>query len=86
MGTKLLHHVEGLVDKPILIGTWAAASWAIDFYQRSGFTLVSTSEKDHLLQRYWSIPVRQIETSVVLADRRWMESQQQSRMNQQEKF
>jgi len=67
VGTRLLRHVEGLVDKPILIGTWAAASWAIDFYRRNGYGLVSTAEKDRLLGRYWSIPARQIETSVVLA-------------------
>jgi N-acetylglutamate synthase-like GNAT family acetyltransferase len=67
VGTKLLRHVESLVDKPILIGTWAAASWAIDFYQRNGFTLVSNGEKDRLLRKYWNIPARQIETSVVLA-------------------
>jgi N-acetylglutamate synthase-like GNAT family acetyltransferase len=71
VGTRLLRHVEGLADKPILIGTWAAASWAIDFYQRNGFTVVSDTDKDHLLRTYWSIPPRQIETSVVLADRRW---------------
>jgi N-acetylglutamate synthase-like GNAT family acetyltransferase len=77
VGTTLLRHVEGLTDKPILIGTWAAASWAVEFYRRNGFTLVSSSEKDRLLQTYWSIPARQIETSVVLANGRWMESQQQ---------
>lgn len=77
VGTLLLRHVEGLTDKPILIGTWAAASWAVDFYRRNGFTIVSTSEKDRLLQTYWSIPARQIETSVVLANGRWMELQQQ---------
>jgi hypothetical protein len=59
--------VQSLVDKPILIGTWAAASWAIRFYQRNGFTLVPSIYKDRLLQTYWSIPARQIETSVVLA-------------------
>jgi GNAT superfamily N-acetyltransferase len=74
VGTRLLRHVEGLTDKPILIGTWAAASWAIGFYQHNGYTLVSDAEKDRLLRRYWSIPARQIETSVVLADRRWMEA------------
>jgi N-acetylglutamate synthase-like GNAT family acetyltransferase len=73
VGTRLLRHVEGLVDKPILIGTWAAASWAIDFYRRNGFTVVSSGEKDRLLRTYWSIPPRQIETSVVLADGRWIE-------------
>jgi N-acetylglutamate synthase-like GNAT family acetyltransferase len=66
VGTKLLRHVEGLVDKPILIGTWADATWAIDFYQRNGFTLAPSDEKDQLLRTYWSIPARQIETSVVL--------------------
>jgi N-acetylglutamate synthase-like GNAT family acetyltransferase len=71
VGTKLLRHVESLADKPILIGTWAAASWAIEFYRRNGFTMVSADDKDRLLRKYWSIPARQIETSVVLADRRW---------------
>jgi N-acetylglutamate synthase-like GNAT family acetyltransferase len=74
VGTRLLRHVEGLVDKPILIGTWAAASWAIEFYRRNGFTVVPTDHKDSLLRTYWSIPARQIETSVVLANRRWMET------------
>src|SRR4030081_1464557 len=77
VGTRLLRHVEGLVDKPILIGTWAAASWAIDFYRRNGFSLVSSGDKDRLLQTYWSIPVRQIEASVVLANGRWMEAQRE---------
>jgi N-acetylglutamate synthase-like GNAT family acetyltransferase len=74
VGTKLLRHVEGLTDKPILIGTWASASWAIDFYRRSGFTVVPDRVKDRLLRTYWSIPARQVDTSVVLADRRWMEA------------
>ncbi len=72
VGSHLLRHVESLVDKPLLVGTWAAASWAIEFYQRNGFTLVASSDKDRLLLAYWSIPKRQIETSVVLGDRRWM--------------
>ena len=67
IGTRLLRHVEGLVHKPILIGTWASASWAIAFYRRNGFAVVSDGDKDRLLRRYWSIPERQIETSVVLA-------------------
>ncbi|HEY1952039.1 MAG TPA: GNAT family N-acetyltransferase [Gemmatimonadaceae bacterium] len=66
VGTTLLRHVEGLVKKPILIGTWAAASWAIEFYRRNGFELVDDDDKNRLLRRYWSIPARQIETSVVL--------------------
>ena len=68
VGTRLLRHVEGLVDKPILIGTWADASWAIEFYRRNGFTAVSPDKKDRLLRAYWSIPPRQVETSVVLAN------------------
>lgn len=75
IGTKLLRHVEALADKPILIGTWADASWAIEFYRRNGFTVVSDGDKNCLLRAYWSIPARQIETSVVLADRRWMKAQ-----------
>jgi N-acetylglutamate synthase-like GNAT family acetyltransferase len=73
VGTKLLRHVEGLVDKPILIGTWAAASWAIEFYRRNGFEIVPDVDKDRLLRTYWSIPTRQIETSVVLGNGRWRE-------------
>jgi N-acetylglutamate synthase-like GNAT family acetyltransferase len=75
VGTTLLRHVEGLTSKPILIGTWASASWAIDFYRRNGYTVVSDQDKDRLLQAYWSIPARQVETSVVLADRRWVAAQ-----------
>jgi N-acetylglutamate synthase-like GNAT family acetyltransferase len=75
VGTNLLRHVQSLVAKPILIGTWADASWAIDFYRRNGFTVVSGIDKDRLLRTYWSIPERQIETSVVLGDERWTESQ-----------
>jgi N-acetylglutamate synthase-like GNAT family acetyltransferase len=72
VGTRLLRHVQGLIDKPILIGTWAAASWAIEFYRRNGFTVVPSGD---LLRTYWSISPRQIETSVVLADGRWMQAQ-----------
>jgi len=74
VGTKLLRYVESLACKPVLIGTWADASWAIEFYRRNGYTVVSDSHKERLLRTYWSIPERQIETSVVLADRRWMET------------
>jgi N-acetylglutamate synthase-like GNAT family acetyltransferase len=73
VGQSLLRHVQGLAEKPVLIGTWAAASWAIEFYRRNGFTVVSPSDKNRLLRKYWSIADRQIETSVVLADRRWSE-------------
>ena len=67
IGAKLLRHLEGLTDKPILVGTWKAAHWAIAFYRKNGYRLVSDKEKDRLLRKYWSIPDRQVETSVVLA-------------------
>jgi N-acetylglutamate synthase-like GNAT family acetyltransferase len=67
IGTKLLQHLQSMTQKPILIGTWAAASWAISFYERNGYTVVSEDEKNRLLRKYWSIPERQVETSVVLA-------------------
>jgi N-acetylglutamate synthase-like GNAT family acetyltransferase len=72
IGEKLLRHLEGLTDKPILIGTWKAASWAISFYQKNGYSRVSEAEKNRLLKKYWSIPERQVETSVVLANSTWM--------------
>lgn len=71
VGTLLLERLRQLTDKPLLIGTWADASWAIGFYRKNGFTLVEREEKDQLLRKYWSIPARQVETSVVLADERW---------------
>ncbi len=67
IGGKLLKHLSTLTDKPILIGTWGDADWAISFYQKHGFRLVSSIEKEQLLKKYWDIPLRQIETSVVLA-------------------
>ena len=70
VGGALLAHVRKLSDRPMLVGTWAAAGWAIRFYERHGFELVSPERKTALLQTYWSIPERQIETSVVLADPR----------------
>jgi len=74
VGTSLLRHVLSLAHKPILIGTWADAHWAIGFYQRNGFTVVPKQETAQLLRKYWSIPDRQVDTSVVLADARWMEA------------
>jgi GNAT superfamily N-acetyltransferase len=64
----LLHFKKQLTVKPLLIGTWADASWAIRFYERHGFKAVKSSEKELLLRRYWKIPERQIETSVVLVE------------------
>ena len=75
IGSQLLSHLRGLAKTPLLIGTWADAAWAIRFYQRHGFQLMSTVEKDRLLQKYWSIPKRQAETSVVLASAEWRDAQ-----------
>jgi len=67
IGTRLLEHLLGLAETPeVLVGTWADATWAIRFYQKHGFGLVPSREKDRLLRTYWNIPERQIETSVVL--------------------
>ena len=73
IGAKLLSELRKQTDHPILIGTWAAAEWAIRFYEKHGFQRVSNTEKDRLLEKYWSIPKRQVETSVVLADRTWFD-------------
>ncbi len=70
IGGELLRHLIAQSDRPVLVGTWAAATWAIRFYERHGFTLVAPDEKARLLATYWSIPERQIDTSVVLALRR----------------
>lgn len=67
VGGALLEHLRGLTQRRILVGTWAAAEWAISFYRRHGFEQVSPARKTELLQAYWDIPDRQIETSVVLA-------------------
>ncbi len=68
IGGKLLQHLLEMSDKPVLVGTWAAATWAIRFYERHGFALVSPQRKTVLLKSYWRIPEQQIETSVVLAN------------------
>lgn len=75
VGGKLLAALRRQTNRPLLVGTWADASWAIRFYEKQGFQLVSPEEKDRLLRTYWSIPERQIETSVVLADSRWRDRQ-----------
>jgi GNAT superfamily N-acetyltransferase len=67
VGTALLRSLMARSPRRMLVGTWAAADWAIRFYRRHGFELVSTERKDALLKTYWTIPDRQIETSVVLA-------------------
>ncbi|MFO7916637.1 MAG: GNAT family N-acetyltransferase [Anaerolineae bacterium] len=76
IGSKLLSHLQDLTDKPILVGTWADATWAIRFYEKNGYRLVPQEMKDRLLKKYWSIPDRQVETSVVLADAAWFSEHQ----------
>ena len=72
IGGKLLKHLVQATTKPILIGTWAEARWAIEFYQRHGFQLLPREEKNKLLLKYCTIPKRQVETSVVLASSDWI--------------
>jgi len=67
VGGALLAHVSSAARRRILVGTWAAADWAISFYRRHGFELLSRERATELLRTYWTIPDRQIETSVVLA-------------------
>ena len=68
VGARLLAHLRSLSSKPVLIGTWADARWAIHFYERHGFRAVAREEKERLLRKYWKVPERQIETSVVLVE------------------
>ena len=74
IGGGILSHLKTRTDRPLLVGTWAAAVWAVRFYEEHGFRLVSPGEKSRLLKKYWSIPDRQVETSLVLGDRAWFDS------------
>lgn len=73
IGGRLLSHLRKLAHGPVLIGTWVDAVWAIRFYEKHGFHLVTPEQKERLLRRYWNIPERQAETSVVLADPIWQD-------------
>jgi GNAT superfamily N-acetyltransferase len=66
VGRALLEHLIAIHTRPVLVGTWAAAGWAIRFYVRHGFVQAGEQRKTELLQTYWDIPARQVETSVVL--------------------
>jgi len=66
LGTQLLDYLKRQTERPLLVGTWKAATWAVRFYERRGFHLVSDEEKARLLRRYWTVPERQIDESVVL--------------------
>jgi GNAT superfamily N-acetyltransferase len=75
IGALLLRELIKDSTKPILIGTWKAAHWAISFYEKHGFYLLDEEEKNHLLKKYWTIPDRQVETSVVLVDEKYKKSE-----------
>ena len=75
IGARLLSHLRKLTPGPVLIGTWSDAVWAIRFYEKHGFQLVRPQQIKRLIKQYWSIPERQIEASVVLADPRWWDLQ-----------
>jgi len=68
IGSKLLNHLAAQTEMPLLMGTWADAKWAVRFYEKHGFKLVTEEEKNILLRKYWNIPERQVETSVVLSN------------------
>lgn len=68
VGAALIEHLRSISTRRMLVGTWAAAGWAIRFYRRHGFALVPNERKTTLLETYWRVPDRQIETSVVLAN------------------
>jgi GNAT superfamily N-acetyltransferase len=73
IGSALLAHLLSLTHRPVLVGTWRAATWAIQFYERRGFTRIAGWQRETLLRRYWTIPERQIEESVVLGNTRWVD-------------
>ena len=75
IGSSLLQELIKDEKKPVLIGTWKNADWAIHFYEKHGFRLVEEEEKDRLLKKYWAIPDRQVETSVVLVDGKYKGSE-----------
>jgi len=71
VGTRLLAQLVRAAQKPLLVGTWAEARWAVRFYEKNGFRLLSRAETEDVLRRFWNIPERQVETSVVLASPTW---------------
>jgi N-acetylglutamate synthase-like GNAT family acetyltransferase len=77
IGASLLTRLRELTRVPMLIGTWANASWAIKFYEKNGFELVGPALKNRLLQQYWTVSQRQAEVSVVLADADWRKLQRE---------
>lgn len=74
IGGKLLKYLLGRAKKPVLIGTWRAAKWAVDFYKGYGFTVIEGAGKNRLLKKYWDISKKHMDSSVVLAGREWMQN------------
>jgi len=79
VGAELLGSLRMQTARPLLVGTWAAATWAVRFYEKHGFRRVPADEKDGLLKKYWNISDRQVETSIVLADKKWFEQRIEGR-------
>lgn len=75
IGGRLLARLRHQASSPLLVGTWTDAAWAVRFYEKRGFRLVTEAEKDRLLRRYWALGEHQIATSVVLADEAWFAAQ-----------
>ncbi len=75
IGTRLLRHLEQMTTKPMLVGTWADATWAIRFYEKNGYRCLSRTDTERLLRQYWTVPDRQITTSVVLVSAAWGEAE-----------
>jgi N-acetylglutamate synthase-like GNAT family acetyltransferase len=74
IGGHLLTHLRKMANGPVLIGTWADAVWAIHFYEKHGFHMVTPEQKARLARRHWSVPDRQMEVSVILADSTWQDA------------
>ena len=72
IGGRMLSDLRSRATRPLLVGTWVAAEWAIEFYRQHGFEMVPPDQVPLLLRRYWSVPERQIATSVVLAEKAWL--------------
>jgi SAM-dependent methyltransferase len=73
LGGRLLAHLLDGLERPVLVGTWRAATWAVRFYERHGFRVLSADDCVRVLRKYWSIPDRQVDESVVLANSRWFD-------------
>ena len=81
IGSALLGELRRRTQQPMLVGTWAASSWAIRFYEKHGFHGVPDARREALLRRYWTVPEAQIAASVVLADVEWWRQQGGGEMN-----